>query len=300
MSRSGRGETRPRLRSRALWWLVRRGADRTGHELVARDYYSPLPDLERLRVSGWGGAGATLGVDLRIPAAVRLLDELRPWLAEFGARVQDEARFPLGNGAYGSVDAEILYALVRRNRPARVVELGSGASSHVIAAAQRANEAEGSGFEHRIFDPYPFEANPLGAVCGPTVAPVRAQDVDATEITALNRDDILFVDTTHTVKTGGDVNRIVLDLLPLLAPGVLVHFHDIFLPYEYPAEWVLEERRAWAEQYLLQAFLAFNEAFEVVFPACAVARAEPNAVAEAIPSFSAGVMPGAFWVRRVG
>ena len=96
------------------------------------------------------------------------------------------------------------------------------------------------------------------------------------------------------------MTRIVLDLLPLVAPGVLVHFHDIFLPYEYPSAWVLEERRAWAEQYLLQAFLAFNAAFEVVFPAYAVVRAAPDAVAQAIPSFSAAVMPGAFWIRRVG
>jgi Methyltransferase domain len=300
MSRRGRGEHRPRLRGRALWWLVRRGADRTGHDLVARDYYSPLPDVERLRRRGWGAAGATPGVDLRIAEAVGLLEELRPWLEEFGPRVQLEAGFPLGNGAYGSVDAEILYALVRHNRPARVLELGSGASSHVIAAAQRANEAEGSGFEHRIFDPYPFQANPLGAVSGPIVAPVRAEDLDASEVTALRRDDILFVDTTHTVKTGGDVTRIVLDLVPLLAPGVLVHFHDIFLPHEYPSQWVLQERRAWAEQYLLQAFLAFNDNFEVVFPARAVVGAEPEAVAAAIPSFSPGVTPGAFWIRRVG
>ncbi|MGZ4173973.1 MAG: hypothetical protein ACXVQR_05795 [Solirubrobacteraceae bacterium] len=99
-----------------------------------------------------------------------------------------------------------------------------------------------------------------------------AEDVDASEITALGRDDVLFVDTTHTVKSGGDVTRIVLDLLPLVASGVLVHFHDIFLPYGYPSAWVLEERRAWAEQYLLQAFLAFKAAFEVVFPAYAVVR----------------------------
>jgi Methyltransferase domain len=298
MSRSG--DTRPRLRSRTLWWLVRRGAARTGHDLVARDYYSPLPDVNRLHGRAWDDPAALRGVELRIPEALALLEELRPWTAEFAARVQGDEGFPLGNGAYGSVDAEVLYALLRRERPARVVELGSGASSHVIWAAQRANAADGAPFQHRIFDPYPFQANPLGPVIGPTVAPVRSEDIDAAEIMALESGDFLFVDTTHTVKTGGDVTRIVLDLLPQVAPGVLIHFHDVFLPYEYPAAWVLHERRAWAEQYLLQAFLSFNQAFEVIFPACAVVRADPEAVAQAIPSFTPGVLPGAFWVRRVG
>src|SRR5581483_11082477 len=101
---------------------------------------------------------------------------------------------------------------------------------------------------------------------------VPAERLDEHVITGLGLGDVLFVDTTHTVKTGGDVTRIVLEFLPRLAPGVLVHLHDIFLPYEYPREWVVQERRAYAEQYLLQAFLAFNPTYEVVFPAHAVTR----------------------------
>ena len=123
---------------------------------------------------------------------------------------------------------------MRHLRPAQVVELGSGSSSHVIDTARRRNEEDGSPCEHRVFDPYPWEATVLGPVAGATVVPLGARAVDVSEFEALGRDDILFVDTTHTVKTGGDVNRIVLELLPRLAPGVLVHFHDIFLPYEYP------------------------------------------------------------------
>lgn len=78
-----------------------------------------------------------------------------------------------------------------------------------------------------------------------------------------------------------------------------MHMHDIFLPYEYPREWVVSQRRAWAEQYMLQAFLAFNESYEVVFPAQAVARIAPGIVRDVIPSFRPGVSPGAFWMRRL-
>jgi hypothetical protein len=101
------------------------------------------------------------------------------------------------------------------------------------------------------------------------------------------------------VKTGGDVVRIVLEVLPVLRPGVLVHFHDVFLPYEYPRAWVFELRRAWGEQYLLQAFLAYNEEFEVLMPCHALSRAEPERSSQLISSFGPEVARGAFWIRRL-
>ena len=110
--------------------------------------------------------------------------------------------------------------------------------------------------------------------------------------------DVLFVDTTHTVKLASDVDYILLDVLPHLEAGVLVHFHDIFLPWEYPRVWFEEMRYFWTEQYLLQAFLAFNEAFEV--PAHAIARLHPERLTRVVSSFRAGVTPGSFWLRRRG
>lgn len=284
-----------------MWRLTQALAERTGHELVPRNYYSPLPDRDALNLDLWRGPRRLDGVDLRLDAAVDLLEELAPLIEEFDPpteRPTSESRFYVENGGYGTVDAEVLYALLRHFQPARVIELGSGASSHVIAAAARANAAADRGFEHLIFDPFPFEANPIGPVNGPAVHPIRAEDLDEGVVSGLASGDVLFVDTTHTVKTGGDVTRIVLEFLPRLAPGVLVHLHDIFLPYEYPRGWVLDERRAYAEQYLLQAFLAFNPAYEVVFPAYAVARAVPELLASVVPSFRQGAAPGAFWIRR--
>lgn len=132
---------------------------------------------------------------------------------------------------------------------------------------------------------------------GLSKVPMRAQDIDASQI-ALSGGDILFVDTTHTVKTGGDVTRILLELVPRLPAGVLIHFHDIFLPFDYPREWVIDKRRAWAEQYLLQAFLAFNYEFEVILPTYAVLRTRPELVEKLVASYTAGVRPGSFWLRR--
>ncbi len=110
--------------------------------------------------------------------------------------------------------------------------------------------------------------------------------------------DILFVDTTHTVKIGSDVNFIVLDVLPRLAPGVIVHFHDIFLPFEYPRRWFETDGYLWAEQYLLQAFLAFNTAFEVLVPAQALARDQAERLRRVVPRMDPAASPGAFWLQR--
>jgi hypothetical protein len=129
--------------------------------------------------------------------------------------------------------------------------------------------------------------------------PWLATDIALEEFAALDAGDVLFVDTTHTVKTGGDVNYLVLEALPALSPGVLVHFHDIFLPWEYPRLW-LEKELYWAEQYLLQAFLAFNPRFEVLFAAHHLSRAAPDRLARTVPSFRPGKWPGAFWLRVTG
>jgi hypothetical protein len=99
------------------------------------------------------------------------------------------------------------------------------------------------------------------------------------------------------VKIGGDVNYLFLEALPALAPGVIVHVHDIFLPWEYPRPWVQEMELYWAEQYLLQAFLAYNPRFEVLLAAHHLSRAEPARLGGVIPSFGPGVAPGAFWLR---
>jgi hypothetical protein len=259
-----------------------------------------LPDLERLEQRFWQTPRSMLAVDLAVDEAVELLSgSLAPYVGEF-VRPDDRAGYAFATGSYPILDAESLYAIVRWLKPRRVVELGSGASSHFIQQAAHRNATEGDPLEHRIYDPYPFSASPLGTVEGPVVAPTRAEDLDPERIAELlGERDVLFIDTTHTVKTGGDVDHIFSAIVPRLAPGVWIHVHDVFLPFEYPREWVVDQRRLWAEQYLLHAFLAFNDAFRVRFPAMAVSRAAPETVAMLVPGFSLAYMPGAFWIERV-
>jgi predicted O-methyltransferase YrrM len=250
--------------------------------VVPRGWESPLPDLDELPPELFERPSPLRGVRFDLDAQAALLRELAPLVAEFAPPLG----FRLDNGWYESVDAEVLWALLRRLEPRRVVELGSGWSSLVIAAALP------DGSEHAIYDPFPNER-----AAGLAVERVRAQDVPEEAFTTLGAGDVLFVDTSHTVKTGGDVNRIVLDVLPLLADGVVVHFHDVLLPYELHRAW-LERGWWWFEQYLLQAFLSGNPGWEVLLAVHALTRERDALVREVVPSYRGENFPSAFWIRR--
>jgi len=274
-----------------------------GYDIVPRTFYSAIPHLEELPEDIWGRRSTLGGIDLQADRAIeRIESELAPFISEFDMPLdgpKPPGEFFLHNVNYESVDAELLYGMVRARKPRRVVELGSGYTTLLIGDACRRNAEDGHATEHRALDPYP-RADIFGdAPPPPTIfEPLPATEVPLDMFRALESGDILFVDTTHTVKLGSDVNYIILDVLPELASGVIVHFHDIFLPWEYPRVWFEEMQHYWAEQYLLQAFLAFNEAFEVLIPAQAVSREYPDRLAAVIPSFASGASPGAIWILR--
>jgi hypothetical protein len=299
---SGKG-LRDRARGAGVTKAMRAVAGRLGYDLIRRHYYSPIPDLEALPEDIWTRRGEMPGVRFDIPGSLEFVrKELAEYVAEYAPPRQptgDPRDFFLDNGLYESVDTELLYAIVRRFQPPRVMELGSGMSTLVIADARERNgQADRGG--HVVYDP--FMREDLGPAIHRIAEPrlVSATDIPIEDFEQLQAGDLLFVDTTHTVKVGGEVNRIVLEVLPVLAPGVLIHVHDIYLPFEYPREFAVERNFFWAEQYLLQAFLAFNDQFDVMVGANALARLYPAETAELFPSATPGIHPGAFWLRRAG
>ena len=162
--------------------------------------------------------------------------------------------------------------------------------------AARENAAEGHPCRVDAYDPFPGVAAPdLPGLDG--LHRVAAQDIPLGVFDELESGDVLFVDTTHVVKLGSDVNHIVLQILPRLKPGVIVHVHDIFIPYEYPRQWPEKFGLFWSEQYLLHAFLAMNPGYEILFSVSALHRDR----ADALRTTVASAMPGGgsgFWIRR--
>ena len=234
-------------------------------------FYSPIPSLGDVRADEARifavPAGDLPGIDLREDAQLALMSEFKRYYDEqpFPAHPTPERRYYFENGAYSYSDAIVLYCMIRHARPRRIIEVGSGHSSCVTL------DTNDLFFDGRIvctlIEPYP---ELLQSLLRPEDAErvelllQRVQDVPLARFRALEAGDILFVDSTHVSKAGSDVNYIVFEILPVLAPGVFVHFHDVFHPFEYPKEWIFAGR-TWTEAYLLRAFLQFNRSFEVVF-----------------------------------
>lgn len=277
--------------------------ERLGFHVTPVHYYQPLPKLNDLTADVLSRHSALAGIDLREDAQLALLEQIR---ANYSAEYRDlpivrqnagPDGFHVDNPAFKSVDVEILYGLVRAQRPSRVIEIGAGYSTLVVRRALEKNAREGSPGHLRSIDPYPNPRLDLSAATELIRRPI--QEMELTLFDELAANDILFIDSTHVVKAGGDVQYEFLEILPRLRPGVIVHIHDIFLPAEYPAEWFHRFRYFWTEQYLLQAFLAFNRAFEVVWLGSYMHLQNPDRLKEAFPSYGPGVHPASCWIRRL-
>jgi len=240
-------------------------------------YYSAIPSAEdRRRALANYQAGPTElpGIDLGIERQWGLLEELRP-LLESGGLADEPAggrRYGFTNPSFGPGDAVILQALMRHLRPQRIVEVGSGHSSALMLDVDEFHL--GRSIEFTFFEPYPDLLRSLMKPGDPSWA-IRqqiVQDADLGIFKTLEPNDILFIDSTHVLKAGSDVCRLLFEVLPALAPGVIVHVHDIFWPFEYPSTW-LAEGRAWNEIYALRAFLQYNRCFSILlFMNCLVHR----------------------------
>jgi predicted O-methyltransferase YrrM len=228
------------------------------------------------------------------PRYQRLLDELPKYRERFDTFARAEANdvgFQFDNGFYGSPDAEVLYAMVRTLRPRRIVEIGCGNSTRIIRQAIRDGQID---CKHIGIDPQP-RREVSGLVDMRIDRPIEDAGAEA-HIEKLDAGDILFIDTSHEVKPANDVAYIYGRLVPGLSAGVIVHIHDIFIPYEYPRAWLLDTGRKWGEQYIVQAIVMNSANWEVLWPGYFLQRTLPE-FARHFPYLSSGYAQS-LWLRR--
>jgi hypothetical protein len=268
-------------------------------------YYSPVTDPEVVgkhlaKVARHQQRRTLPGIRISLADMQAVWNDLLPYLTTnpFSADARPGYRFRFENPSYSYGDASILHAMIRHYRPRRVVEVGSGWSS--ACTLDTVEQFLGGGCRVTCIDPYPeLLLSLIGDRSeGVTILRHPVQDTPLELFEELDEGDILFIDSTHILATGSDVCFELFEILPRLAQGVLVHFHDVFWPFEYPHEWAVIENRSWNELYGLRAFLTDNPRWRVVFFNNYFACHAGRLIESTFPIFLTN-SGGAFWLVRV-
>lgn len=265
-------------------------------------FYSPIGDraemqqhFTRLEAAPRSVPGIRIDDDAMLALWDVLVREMSD--CSFPEHADGTHRYHFHNDMYSYGDALVYRSMLKRFRPRRLIEIGSGYSS---AVALDTRDGVGAPSSITFVEPHP---EPLDRMLRPADrASVRllvdkVQNVGLEVFAELEDGDFLFVDSSHVVKTGSDVQFILQRILPSLASGVTIHFHDVFWPFEYPPGWAIDENRSWNEVYVLWAFLAYNAGFEIVFFNDYFFKFFGARAAQASPPFARNP-GGGLWIRK--
>jgi hypothetical protein len=272
--------------------------ERHGFHVTPVHFYQPIPDTQSLPETLWNRPSELVGVDMNDSVQLDLLrncfPKFRSEYEKFPIKpTEGPKHFHLNNGLFDGTDALVAYCTVRHFQPRLIIEIGGGFSSLLLSEAAVKNNDSNL----ICIEPFPQEFLRQNFLGLRSLIEKKVEDVDLDFFSQLGSGDILFIDSSHTIKIGGDVNYLFLEVLPRLKPGVIVHVHDIFFPFDYQRKWVMEEFRFWTEQYLLQAFLSFNSEFEVLMANSYLShyyKEDLKATFSRLPSLGGG----SFWMRR--
>ncbi|MDD2723220.1 MAG: class I SAM-dependent methyltransferase [Methylovulum sp.] len=266
-------------------------------------FYSPIVnniELEARADEIWPRELPTLlGIDFNESQQLEFLQtDIAKVLKDFDyPSAQDglpEDQFFLANGLFSGLDAVALFAMLRKLKPKRMIEVGSGFSSLLTADVNR-RFLDGQ-LTFTCIEPFPrpFLKEKIAGLH--QVIESKVEQIDLEFFDQLEGGDILFIDSSHVAKTGSDVNYLYFNILPRLKAGVFIHIHDIFFPRDYPREWVIKHNRSWNEQYVLRALLMFSSAFRVVFGCAYMHYVFPAQVKQRFDGQLLG--GGSFWMQK--
>ncbi|TAK31220.1 MAG: class I SAM-dependent methyltransferase [Saprospiraceae bacterium] len=266
-------------------------------------YYSPIPDLEEVKkreAEIYDLNRNIHGIAFNDEVQLGLLEKVRSCLPEapWTFEKKEELLYHYDNIYYTWSDALSLFGLMKSLRPKRIVEAGSGWSSAVMLDTNRL--FFDSKIELTFIEPFPdrlLEVTGGGYSINLNQSTIQRAGLDVFK--NLEAGDFLFIDTSHVSKTGSDVNYILFEVLPVLKPGVYIHFHDIFYPFEYPKEWIYKGY-AWNENYILRAFLMDNPGYEIAFMNTYLEYKYPEKLPEKLFTRYNNSITGSIWLRKKG
>lgn len=274
---------------------------RAGYHFQTNDFWSPLNDVDFLQknLDLWKNRPPCPMIDWNVEGQLATAERVGNYVEELRDVPVDHApgtpEYCWNNGMWNNADALVQYGLIRDLKPRRVVEIGCGWSSLLL---QRALDRNQTPCQVMQIEPYP---NTTLSSLFPKdwqlyQMPLQRAPFEIFE--SLQTDDICFYDGSHCSKPASDVNWFFFEILPRLAPGVVIHLHDIFLPDDYPDPWIFERGQTWNEQYLLQAFLMNNHDYKILIANAFLSKTNP----ETLEGFYRGVQPywgGSFWMQKV-
>ena len=279
--------------------------ERLGFHVLPVHYYSPIPDTRILRRKPelWSRELALDALDINVNEQKNLLETIYrlfhdEYMAFPSERTNNPTQYYLNNGSFGFVSGQMHYGMIRHFKPKKVIEIGSGYSTLVSLAALRKNAAEGYQYEFITIDPYPpsFIKNDTHGIQQRITK--KVEDIDISFFDCLSENDMLFIDSSHTVKIGGDVNFLILEVLPKLKKGAIVHIHDIQFPYEYSKSYALKEHLFWEEQYLVQAFLMYNNSFKILWCASYMHYKYPELLTQYFSPYPKNRVPTSLYIQK--
>jgi len=275
-------------------------AEAAGFHVHPSRFDSPFPLMGEIDWPALDRPRSLPGVDFRLPAALDLLDALEKFSPELDSLpYQNTAGFQFWfeNGTFTDFDAAALHGLLRHLKPKRYVELGCGWSSYISSHALARNATENAPCDAVYADPVPRRDLSELLATG-RVLIKRVQEVPFDLFTALEPGDVLFIDTSHVLKVQSDVEYELLRILPSLRPGVWIHFHDVFSPYDYPEDCVrMPIRMSWNEQYALEALLTGGGNYVVELPLFLLWKEHLSDLQTLLPRGKS--RPHSFWMRKM-
>jgi predicted O-methyltransferase YrrM len=259
-----------------------------GFHIVPDHFYYPIPSTRDLEDTIFERKSECVGLDWNLPVQINYLDTIFPKYAQ-------EVEFKQNPGL-SLVDAAVLHAMVRHHKPKKMIEIGSGSSTRIAAEACLLNKKEDQPCRLIAVEPFPDRQLDEGF---PGLTELKKQKVESVGTKEFVDCDLLFIDSSHMAMIGSDVLYEQLEILPRLKPGCLIHFHDILLPGEYWKDWVKDHHLFWTEQYLLWAFLLFNNSFEVIWASRFMHLRDSTAIQEVFPYFKPDEHRiTSFWIKR--
>ena len=221
--------------------------------------------------------------------------------SSFPDTIQMSHRYYFNNGFYGPGDGTILRMMIGAYRPRKIIEIGSGFSTACMLDTLDEIGARNN-TEITCIEPFTERLKTIMRASDSqrlAIIEKPVQEIGLDVFCNLQAGDILFIDSTHVLKTGSDVHYELFYILPRIAPGVLVHFHDIHFPFEYPKEWLNGRNFSWNEVYAVHAFLMFNDQFKIVFYNDYFAKYSKELIKTTFPKFLLNP-GGALWLMRSG